>query len=289
MKRLEGMDCRFPSTVAEALELQKDPATRGRPLAGGTDLIVQWQIGALPKTERAISLQGLDALRALTMDGDRLVIGALTTHAELRRSSLVQEHCPALALAAATVGGGQIQARGTVGGNVANASPAGDLPPALWITGGSVVVASTRGEREIPLGRFARGYRDLDLEPDELILRFLLPRKGEGEREGFRKLGPRKAQAISKVMAAFRGRVSDGEVRSFAVAFGSVAPTVRRLEAFEGWVVGRRVDEAFLQEAEQRASDEVAPIADIRSTAEYRRWVTGRIVRSFLEELAAAP
>jgi carbon-monoxide dehydrogenase medium subunit len=269
--------------LAEALALQADAATRGVPLGGCTDLMVQWEGGAMP--ERALQVKDLPELQGVTEDGGRVVVGAAVTHRELRNHELVRRYAPALAEAAATIGGYQMQAQGTIGGSIANASPAGDIAPSLLAYDSSVVVASLAGERTLTLEQFCTGYRTLDLKPDELIVRFIIPKCPEGYREGFRKLGPRAAQAISKVMAAYRGMAADGVVTDFRVAFGSVAATAVRLHKLEAWLKGKTMDEKMLDEAEYRASDEVTPITDIRSTAAYRKWVTGRLVRGFLEEL----
>lgn len=287
MQRLEETELLVPSSLAEALCLMADERTRGLPLAGGTDLMVQWEAGARPTPARVISIKGLPELKGLVDRATVLEIGAGVTHAGLRSSPLVRAHATSLAEAAATVGGAQIQALGTIGGSIGNASPAGDLAPSLLVAEASVVVASAHGERTIAFTKFLLGYRKIDLRPDELIVRFIVPKMKPGEREGWRKLGPRAAQAISKVMGSYRGRAEGGVVRSFAVALGSVAPTAVRLPGLERWIAGRPLDDATLAEAERRASDEVKPIADIRSTAEYRKWVSGRIVRGFLEQLAA--
>ncbi len=287
MKFLEDMDCAFPKNLQEALKLMADEKSRGRPIAGGTDLMVQWSSGVLPMPERAIDLSGLPELKGVSENTDSVVIGAAVTHAEMRRSPIVQVHLPSLAQAAATIGGAQIQARGTIAGSVANASPAGDLGPSLLITNGRVVVASKAGEREIELAKFFLGYRKIDLQPDELIVRFILPKIHAGCRESFRKLGPRAAQAISKVMGSYRGSAKGKEVKDFAVALGSVAPIPIRLPEFEQWIVGKEIGKKVLDEAEQRVAAMIKPIDDIRSTAEYRQWVSGRIVRGFLEELVA--
>ena len=287
MNSMEDIELVTPQTLAEALKLQADEKTRGLPLAGGTDLMVQWEAGARPLVKFALNVKALPELAGIREDGDSLVIGASVTHAELRKSPRIQEYFPSLSAACATVGGAQIQALGTIGGSVANASPAGDLAPSLLVSGGTVVVASVKGEREIALTKFFTGYRKLDLRPDELIVRFVIPRLPRGHREGFRKLGPRAAQAISKVMGSYRAGVESGVIKSFAVALGSVAPTAIRLGKFEGWAMGKKLNESMIVEAEKRAADEVAPISDIRSTAEYRKWVSGRLVRGFLEELWA--
>lgn len=287
MNFLEDIDCAFPKSLGEALKLMAGEGTRGRPIAGGTDLMVQWASGVQPVPERAIDLSGLAELRGITETADAVVLGAGVTHAEIRSSPLVQKHLPSLAQAAATIGGAQIQARGTLAGSVANASPAGDLAPGLLITNGRVVVASTGGEREIDLTKFFLGYRKIDLRPEELIVRFVLPKLPEGHRELFCKLGPRAAQAISKVMGSCRGAADQEKtVRAFAVALGSVAPVPIRLFEFERWIVGKKIGKKVLDEAEQRVAALLKPIDDIRSTAEYRRWVSGRIVRGFLEDLA---
>jgi carbon-monoxide dehydrogenase medium subunit len=285
MNTIEDIDLLTPGTLREALELQADAKTRGVPLAGGTDLFVQWQAGARPIPERAIDLKRLAGLGGIEEQNGHIVIGASSTHAMIRRSPLVQQHLPSLSEACATVGGAQIQALGTIGGSVANASPAGDLAPSLLISEGVAVAASVRGEREIPLARLWTGYRKIDLQPDELLVRFVLPKRAPTAHEAFRKLGPRAAQAISKVMGSWRGIVQSGVVVEFSVALGSVAPTALRLSALEAWVKGKTLSESMLTEAEQRAADEVKPISDIRSTAEYRKWVSGRLVRGFLEEL----
>jgi CO/xanthine dehydrogenase FAD-binding subunit len=149
-----------------------------------------------------------------------------------------------------------------------------------------VIVAGAAGEREIPLATFFLGYRKIDLRPDELIVRFILPKLPAGYRESFLKLGPRAAQAISKVMGSYRGGMENGRATHFAIALGSVAPTAIRLSGVEKWIIGKAIDGKTLAEAEQRAAAEVKPIDDIRSTAEYRKWVSGRIVRHFLEDMA---
>jgi len=287
MKNLEESIFLEPATLAEALRFQADEATRGLPLAGGTDLMVQWEAGVRMAPSRVLNLKGLAELHGLSVAGGSLVIGAGVTHAMLRRSPLVRQHAPSLAEAAATVGGAQIQALGTIGGSIGNASPAGDLAPSLLVAHADVEVASVRGARRLALSKFLVGYRKLDLAPDELILRFHVPVLPAGASETWRKLGPRAAQAISKVMGSYRGRVENGHIADFAVALGSVAPTAIRLPQTEAWLRGRALNADTLDGAEQRASAEVTPIADIRPTAEYRRWVSGRLVRGFLEHLAS--
>ena len=285
MNSLEQTELLLPRSLDEALRLQSDEATRGVPLCGGSDLMVQWEAGVRPIPARVVSLKQLPELKGIALLDGHLVVGAGETHAAVLRSPLVRQCAPSLAEACATVGGPQIQALGTIGGSIGNASPAGDVAPSLLVAEAGVVVRSVRGERVIPISIFLVGYRKIDLAPDELIVAFRLVPCPTGAREGWRKLGPRAAQAISKVMGSYRGRMEDGRIQSFAVALGSVAPTAVRLPRLEAWLAGRVLDAETLDEAERRASGEVNPIADIRSTAEYRRWVSGRLVRGFLEQL----
>ncbi|MFH0908015.1 MAG: FAD binding domain-containing protein [bacterium] len=285
MRGIEDIELLQPATLAEALRLQADEKTRGVPVAGGTDLMVQWESTVRPVPARAINIKSLKELAGIRDAENFVEIGSAVTHAEMRASPLLAKHLPALAAAAATIGGMQIQAMGTIGGSLANASPAGDLTPPLLVAGGYVVVASATGERTIDLSNFFLGYRKTDLHPDELIVRFVLNRLPVGQREGFRKLGPRASQAISKVMGSYRGWVDGGIVKEFRVALGSVAPTALLLTGVEEWIAGKTISDTTLDELERRAADAVQPIADIRSTTEYRKWVSGRLVRGFLEEL----
>ena len=283
MKTTESIDIRFPKTLAEALRLQAGEATRGKLLAGGTDLMVQWASG-VPPPARATSIWNLPELSAIEVFPDYLEIGAGVTHAFLVDCAAVRRRLPALAAAAATVGAVQIQARGTLGGNAANASPAGDTAPALLVTGGSVLLASIAGLREVPLAEFWTGYRQTAARPEEIIFAFRMPEKGRAI-ERFRKIGTRRAQAISKVMAASRIVVEKGVIRSAAIALGSVAPVPVRLAPVEALLTGQKPTPALISEAERLAQASVQPIADIRSTAEYRRWASGRLVRDALENL----
>jgi CO/xanthine dehydrogenase FAD-binding subunit len=283
MKITEKIDIRFPQTLAEALRLQAGERSRGKLLAGGTDLMVQWAAG-VPIPERATSVWNLPELSAIEVAGDHIEIGSGVTHAFLRDCKQIHRHLPALIAAAGTVGAAQIQARGTLGGNAANASPAGDTAPALLVTGGSVLLASLSGVREVPLAQFWTAYRQIDARPEEIILAFRLPKRGQAV-ERFRKIGTRQAQAISKVMAASRILFQRGRIVNAAIALGSIAPTPVRLSAVEAFLAGQKLTAALIDEAEKLAQATVQPIADIRSSAEYRRWASGRLVRDALAAL----
>jgi CO/xanthine dehydrogenase FAD-binding subunit len=244
------------------------------PLAGATDLYVAVNFGTL-STTRFLNLWSLDSLRRITMRNGVVSIGALATYTALIRSRLVRRHLPSLVSAAREVGGLQIQNRGTLGGNVANASPAGDTLPVLAAVEAVVVLRSAAEERRVPFAEFYTGYRASVRRPDELIVAFeVAPVEG---RQWFRKVGTRAAQAISKVvMAAVRGPRP-------RIAVGSVAPTVVRLSRVEHALgSGAAIDDAL-----RHLDQDIRPIDDLRSTADYRRDVVANLLRRFWAETAS--
>lgn len=285
MRVTENIFFSFPERLRDALALLADAEKRGVLLAGGTDLMAQWAAG-VQTPARVISLRGVAGLDEIRKDGADWLVGAMVTHALIRDCLPLRRALPALGLASESVGATQIQAVGTIGGNAVNASPAGDTAPALLITGGTAMLASVRGRREVPLTAFWTGYRKTALEPDELLVGFRLPGRGRAV-ESFRKVGTRQAQAISKVMAAGRIQLVDGRIATAAIALGSVGPTAVRMPAVEEMLLGRAPDAKTAALAEGLAMETVEPIADIRSSAEYRRWVAGRLVRGIIEDLAA--
>jgi xanthine dehydrogenase small subunit len=238
------------------------------PLAGGTDLYVAANFGTLTAT-RFLDLWNLEPLRRITLRENALHIGALATYTALIRSRLVRRRLPMLVSAAREVGGVQIQNRGTLGGNVANGSPAGDTLPVLAAAEAIVVLRSVDGERRIPFVEYYTGYRAGARRPDELIVGVDIP-PIEG-RQWFRKVGTRAAQAISKVvMAAVRGSTP-------RIALGSVAPTVIRLRHVEQALAGG----ASVDEVARLLDQDIRPIDDVRSTAAYRRDVSANLLRRF--------
>jgi xanthine dehydrogenase small subunit len=241
------------------------------PMAGCTDLYVALNFGTLQGT-RFLNLWGLEDLRRISVRDGVLSIGALCTYTGIMRSELVRQRVPMLVAAAREVGGVQIQNRGTIGGNIANASPAGDTLPVLAAADAAVVVKSAAGERRIRFAEFYTGYRTSALAANELIVGVEIPRL-QG-RQWFRKVGARAAQAVSKVvMAAVDG--ARGEPPRVAV--GSVAPTVVRLRKTEAALASG----ASIGDAQQILLEEIAPIDDVRSTAEYRRRVAANLLAGF--------
>jgi CO/xanthine dehydrogenase FAD-binding subunit len=243
------------------------------PLAGCTDVYVNLNFGTLP-AKKFIDLWPLDDLRKIRLSDKALSIGALATYTEIIRSPLVRRRLPFLAAAAREIGGVQIQNRGTLGGNIANGSPAGDTLPVLAVSDAVLVLASAAGERRVPFNSFYTGYRQSVLRADELILAVEV-RRVPG-RQWFRKVGTRAAQAISKVvMAGIRSE-------SPRLALGSVAPTVVRLPLTEAALASG----ASIREARRTLETEIRPIDDLRSTAEYRRRVSGNLLEQFWSDTA---
>jgi CO/xanthine dehydrogenase FAD-binding subunit len=263
-----------------------DPAQL-TPLAGGTDVMVRitGEIGEPPV--RLLDLWRLDELRGIASDGEAITLGALTTYTDIRRSAACREHLPALVEAAATIGAAQIQNRGTLGGNIANASPAGDTLPVLLALDAEIVVGGPRGERTIPAADFWVAYRRTALAPDELILRIRIPVAG-GREARFRKVGTRRAQAISKVVMALAWREGDGasgrawsDVR---LALGSVADRPIRAGSTEAVLEGAAPTPETADAAAASLAAEIAPIDDVRSTADYRRAVAARVLHRLIRD-----
>jgi xanthine dehydrogenase small subunit len=271
-----------PRSLAEALDLLA-AGDGWRPLAGGTDLIVQITGEIGPPPERVLDIWHLDELRGISVDSNTLTIGALTTYSELRTSPFVRQRLPALAECAATIGAAQIQNRGTIGGNVINASPAGDTLPILLATDAQLVLASAKGERTVDAADFWPSYRVTARREDELLVRIRIPLP-HGRQVRFRKVGTRRAQAISKVVMALAWREDGGVWRDVRVAVGSVAPTPIRARETERVLEGAAARQTTADHAATTISGEIHPIDDVRSTADYRRIVTARILHRMLRD-----
>jgi xanthine dehydrogenase small subunit len=272
-----------PTALDQAYRLLAEAVHR--PIAGGTDVLVQLSGALGPPPERLLDLWGLDELRGINLDGDALTLGALTTYTEIRRSAVCRDLLPALVEAAATVGAAQIQNRGTLGGNIANASPAGDMLPVLLATDATIVVGSLRGEREVPAAGFWTGYRQTALQSDEIVVRIRIPRIAD-RRVRFRKIGTRRAQAISKVVLALSWVAESPGVpwRLVRLGLGSVAERPIRATATEAVMEGRLPTSDTADTASVRVAAEIEPINDVRSTADYRRAVTARVLHRLIRE-----
>jgi CO/xanthine dehydrogenase FAD-binding subunit len=211
----------------------------------------------------------------------------LTTYTEIRHSALLARLYPMLPMAASETGGLATQNRGTIGGNIANASPAADTPPALLVYDAELELMSSTGVRRVPYAAFHQGYKKMDLAPGEIIARVHLPLRDawlppSGGRDYYRKVGTRRAQAISKVCFAGSILMAGEHVKDVRIALGSVAPTGVRATRTEDVLRGKTLDEATVSSAGQTLASEIAPIDDIRSTARYRARVAANLLREFL-------
>jgi CO/xanthine dehydrogenase FAD-binding subunit len=280
---LPSYTLRSATTLEAALAILAEEPGGWRPFAGGTDLMVQLAAGTLSHRQY-VNVFGLNELRYIDAASDAVTLGGLTTFSDVQRNQTIRNEFPLLCRAAAETGGIANQNRGTIAGNIANASPAADSPPALLVYDAELELASVRGRRVVAYERFHTGYKKMDLAPDELIVAVRLPRTG-GWVQHYRKVGARRAQAISKVCFAARGRLDDGRLSDVRLAFGSVAPTVVRADKTEAALRGNALNDVSLDHARQALRSELSPIDDIRSTSRYRLQVAENLLAEFVERL----
>jgi CO/xanthine dehydrogenase FAD-binding subunit len=273
-----------PGNLSAVLSLLAREPGQWLPIAGGTDLMVQYASGKLT-TRKLVSLWNLPELRAIEVSEKEIQIGASCTYTHVRQHTLITKEFPLLASAASCTGGIANQNRGTLGGNIVNASPAADSLPALLVYDSDLILVSARGERRIPYNTFHPGYKQTLLAPDELIRAICLPRHFFGYISYSRKVGARNAQAISKVCIAALGRTANGVIEDVRIAAGSVAPVPLRLRRTEDILRGQILDREITQAARTSAMAEIRPIDDIRSTAAYRSAVLGNLLVEFLQRL----
>jgi CO/xanthine dehydrogenase FAD-binding subunit len=272
-----------PRDLSDALERLAQEPSAWRPFAGGTDLMVLLEAGKLPH-RRFLSIWKLPELRGFEVTSSEVTLGSLTTYTELRESEILMREFPLLCRAAAETGSIATQNRGTLGGNIANASPAADSPPALLVYDAELELVSATGSRWMPYHGCWTGYKQTGLRADELIRRIRLPRTmHEWQHSYYRKVGTRRAQAISKVCFAASARMDADRIVDLRVALGSVAPTVLRAVETEKVLRGESLTPAVLKTAQDVLAREIAPIDDMRSTARYR----SRIAQNLLAEFCA--
>jgi len=255
------------------------------PIAGGTELMVALGAGRL-QPRRLISLGNLRELRFIdASDTDTLRIGANTTFTDLRRSSVIAEEFPLLVQTASWTGSIANQNRGTIGGNIANASPAADSPPALLVYDAQIELISTRGTRTLPYNEFHLSYKRTALAHDELIFALHLPRRFTGYKQWVRKVGTRNAQAIAKIAIAAIAMIDDSKVKEIRIGAASLKDRPARLYAVENEIAGHAIDTKTITNARAALLTEIAPIDDIRSTAKYRSAVAQNLIEEFLRSL----
>jgi CO/xanthine dehydrogenase FAD-binding subunit len=273
-----------PRSLEEVLSLLANQPGVWKLFAGGTDLMVLLEAGKLTH-QNYLNIWRLDELRGIETNDDHVTLGALTTYTDVQAHPVLRNEFPMLCQAASETGGPAIQNRGTIGGNIVNASPAADSPPALLAYDAEVELVSTPGSRRLPYQGFHTGYKQMRIRPDELLTRIRLPRNTAGATHYYRKVGTRKAQAISKVCLAAVGRQNNGHIDDVRLAVGSVAPIVVRCVQTENALKGQKLDAATTQSAQASLLREISPIDDIRSTANYRLQVASNLLADFVATL----
>lgn len=281
-----GYELLAPRTLSDALDRMAGKPGEWKPFAGGTDLMVLLEAGKLPH-RKFLSLWKLPELRGIAVTPEHVKLNALTTYTEIRRHEVLRREFPLLCQAAAETGSIATQNRGTLGGNIANASPAADSPPALLVYEAELQLASSAGLRWVPYHGFWKGYKQIDLRSDELICTICLPRKQSLSKHFYRKVGTRKAQAISKVCFAGAARTDGGRITDVRISLGSVSPTVLRTAETEKILRGEKLTPLLVQAAQRALALEIAPIDDLRSTARYRLRVAQNLLAEFCESLAS--
>src|SRR3989475_6191704 len=273
-----------PTTLSEALTIVASDGGAWKPFAGGTDLMVLLEAGKLPH-KNYVNIRDLPELRGIEVTDAHVTLGALTTYTEVQEHEILRTEFPMLCQAAKETGGIAIQNRGTLGGNIVNASPAADSPPALLAYDAELEFVSKHGERRIPYFKFHTGYKQMDIRPDELLRAIRLPRAPNQLTQYYRKVGTRKAQAISKVCFAAVGSMNDGKIESVRIALGSIAPIPLRCVQTENALRNQTIDS--LAAAREALGSEISPIDDLRSTRDYRLRVSLNLLEDFINELSA--
>jgi CO/xanthine dehydrogenase FAD-binding subunit len=270
-----------PTSLADALALLKAEPGVWKPFAGGTDLMVLFEAGKLDH-RNYINIWNFNELRGIDVNDSHVILGALTTYTDVQENPILRREFPMLCQAASETGGLAIQNRGTLGGNIINASPAADSPPALLAYDAEIELVSTSGSRWVPYQGFHTGYKKMHIGAEELLARIRLPRTANDSRHYYRKVGTRKAQAISKVCFAAVGNTIGERIGDVRIALGSVAPIVIRCVQTENALRGQKLDDELITSAGDTLARDISPIDDIRSTANYRLRVAKNLLADFL-------
>ena len=276
-----------PGSLNAVLSLLAEAPGQWTPIAGGTEIMVQFGTGRL-RQRQFVNIFGLPELTEISITPDSIRIGAGVTYTTIRNHAEVSAALPLLAKAASWTGSLANQNRGTLGGNLVNRSPAADSPPALLVYEATVDLVSVRGTRTIPYVDFHTGYKQSSLAPDELVLAINLPRPAEGLRQYLRKVGPRNAMAISKVALAGVAMLDGETLRNPRVAIASVYHSPFRCLKTEALLADATLTPALIAEARKTVIAEIAPLDDIRSTARYRTQVSANLLEEFLQSLRGA-
>jgi CO/xanthine dehydrogenase FAD-binding subunit len=273
-----------PGSLEGVLSLLAESPGEFMPIAGGTESMVAFGAGRL-QAKKLVSLWGLRELRFIGATSETLTIGAGSTFTDIRNHPIIANEFPLLAQAASWTGSIANQNRGTLGGNIVNASPAADSPPALLAYGAELELVSARGSRRVAYDGFHISYKKTRLEVDELVNAIHLPRRFDGYVQHARKVGTRNAQAISKVAIAALALMKDGAVADIRIGAASLRETPIRCAGVEEALLAKRISPQTLEAARIALANEILPIDDIRSTARYRAAIAGNLLEEFLRKL----
>jgi CO/xanthine dehydrogenase FAD-binding subunit len=276
-----------PQSLHAALLVLADDPGRWTPVAGGTEIMVQFGAGRL-NAHYLVNIWGLSELRQITETAETLIIGGGCTFSQLRVHPTLAKHFPLLAQAASWTGSIANQNRATIAGNIVNASPAADSPPALLAYDAELELISAHGTRRIAYADFHLGYKKTALVPGELLLSIHLQKRFDKWFSYARKTGARNAQAISKICIAAAGKLHGDRVVSIHIGMGAVAPVPLRLRNVEQVLTGMLLTDATIAQARRALAGEITPIDDIRSSADYRRQVAANLLEDFLRGFAAS-
>lgn len=276
------------ASLPETLQaLAKEPQ-RWKLFAGGTDLMVLFEAGKLAH-KQFLNLAPFAELKKIDVTDQSIRIGALCTYSQIQNHPIIQKEFPLMARSGWVTGAKAIQNRGTIGGNVANASPAADTPPSLLAYGAQIELQSAKASRLLDYSKFHLDYKKMALQPDEIVAGFLLPRNQGWTHQYYRKVGTRAFQSISKVAISVAAKVDQSTVQKFQMGLASVGPTPLRATAVESALVGQKLDAISESNVADIMNQSFHPIADIRSTAGYRKMVLERLTKHLVDILKGAP
>jgi CO/xanthine dehydrogenase FAD-binding subunit len=273
-----------PTSLDAVLQILADSPDHYTPIAGGTELMVALGAGRL-QSKKLVSLWNLEELRFIEVAPDAIIIGAGATFTDIRKHPVIAKEFSILSRAASWTGSIANQNRGTLGGNIVNASPAADSPPALLAYDAKLTLISTRGPRTLPYNDFHLAYKETALEPDELLYSITILRNYRSYKSYIRKVGPRSAQAISKVAIAALARMKKGHIENIRIGAASLREYPTRLAAAERSLTGKAINSESIAAARAAVLSEARPIDDIRSTAKYRATVAANLLEEFLRTL----
>jgi carbon-monoxide dehydrogenase medium subunit len=263
-----------PQTLDEAVALLHELRDGARPVAGGTDIVVQMKEGRtkFPYPQMIVSLDRIGELKGIDFsEKDGLRIGAATTMADIAASPVVRERYQALAEGAGVVGSWQTMNMGTIGGNVCNAAPSADTAPPLLVFEAQAVIVGSTGRHTMPLGDFFRGPGQTALQPGELLAELRVPAPPSGTASAYQRHTPRKQMDIAVVGVGVALTIASGSISRARVALGAVAPTPFRAETAEAALEGQAPTEEAFARAAEAAAAACSPIGDVRGSTEFRR------------------